>query len=159
LFNMVNEAYGSLEAANRTITALKGQNSDLEDENRRLKDQVSQRDEQADELIDERDHLQRTVINLATQVGSTPPREASAALPEKSVKLPNPPVLTDGKDPEFEDWESRIRNKLRANADHYDTETLRIAYVQNRVGGKAAKHLRPRLRAMPLTRTLPQKRC
>jgi hypothetical protein len=147
LFNMVNEAYASLEAANRTITALKGQNSDLEDENRRLKDQVSQRDEQADDLIDERDRLQRTVINLATQVGSTPSREASAALPEKSVKLPNPPVLTDGKDPEFEDWESRIRNKLRANADHYDTEALRIAYVENRVGGKAAKHLRPRLRA------------
>ena len=80
-------------------------------------------------------------------MGSTPSREASAALPEKSVKLPNPPVLTDGKDPEFEDWESRIRNKLRANADHYDTEALRIAYVENRVGGKAAKHLRPRLRA------------
>jgi hypothetical protein len=63
------------------------------------------------------------------------------------VKLPNPPVLTDGKDPEFEDWDSRMRNKLKANADHYNTEALRIAYVENRVGGKAAKHLRPRLRA------------
>jgi hypothetical protein len=71
---------------------------------------------------------------------------ASVALLEKSVKLPNPPVLTDGKDPEFEDWDSRMRNKLKANADPYNTEALRIAYVENRVGGKAAKHLRPRLR-------------
>ena len=62
------------------------------------------------------------------------------------MKLPNPPILTDGKDPEFEDWESRMRNKLKANSDHYYTEALRMAYVENRVGGKAAKHLRPRLR-------------
>ena len=161
LFNMVNEAYASLEAANRQITTLESQNttlksqnttlgsqnSDLEVENRRLKDQVSQQEEQVDELIDERDRLQRTVINLAAEVGGTPSRGASVALPEKSVKLPNPPVLTDGKDPEFEDWDSRMRNKLKANADHYNTEALRIAYVENRVGGKAAKHLRPRLRA------------
>ena len=57
LFNIVNEAYASLEAAlptaNRRITTLGSQNSDLEDENRRLKDQVSQQGEQADELIDE----------------------------------------------------------------------------------------------------------
>ena len=32
-------------------------------------------------------------------------------------------------------------------AESNDTEVLRIAYVENRVGGKAAKHLRPRLRA------------
>ena len=63
------------------------------------------------------------------------------------MKLPNPPVLADGNDPEFEDWDSRMRNKLKANVDHYNTEALRIAYVENRVGGKAVKHLRPRLRA------------
>ena len=50
------------------------------------------------------------------------------------MKLPNPPVLT----PEFEDWDSRMRNKLKANADHYNTEALRVAYVENRVGGKVA---------------------
>jgi chromosome segregation ATPase len=85
LFHMVNEAYASLEAANRQITTLESQNmtlksqnttlgsqnSDLEDENRRLKDQVSQQEEQVDELIDERDRLQRTVINLAAEVGGT----------------------------------------------------------------------------------------
>jgi hypothetical protein len=147
LFEMVNEAYKSFEVAKRTITDLRSQISDLEDENQRLKDEVGHREEQADDLIDERDRLQRTVVHLAAaQVGITPSREASTTPTEKSVKLPNPPVLTDGKDPEFEDWESRIRSKLKANEDHYNTEALRIAYVENRVGGKAAKHLRPRLR-------------
>jgi len=53
--------------------------------------------------------MQRLVVHLAaSQVGSTVSREASAARTEKSVKIPNPPVLTDGKDPEFEDWGSII---------------------------------------------------
>ena len=67
-------------------------------------------------------------------------REVSATPTEKSVKIPNPPVLTDGKDA------SEIRSKLKANTDHYNIDALRIAYVENRTGGKAAKHLRPRLR-------------
>jgi len=141
---LVNKAYESFEAANRTTTALRIEISCLEHKNQRLKDEVSQLEEQADDLIDERDRLQRTVIHLAAS--HTEPRQASATPTEKSVKIPNPPVLTNGKDPEFEDWESRIRNKLKANADHYNTEVLRISYVENRTGGKAAKHLRPRLR-------------
>ena len=139
LFNVVNEVYALLEAANRQITTMGSQNNDPEDENRRLKDQVSQQEDQADELIDERDRLQWTVINLAAEVGS---RGASVALPEKSVKLPNLPVLTDGKDPEFEDCGSRIRNKPKANAGYYIRHR-----GENRTGRKAAKHLRPRLRA------------
>jgi hypothetical protein len=71
LFNMDNEAYASLEAANRQITTLESQNttlrsqnttlrsqnmtlgsqnSDLEDENRRLKGQVSQQEEQVEQV-------------------------------------------------------------------------------------------------------------
>ena len=49
LFNMFSEMYESSEA---TIATLKSQNSDLEEENRKLKDDVSRRDEQADDLIE-----------------------------------------------------------------------------------------------------------
>ena len=77
---LVNKAYESFEAANRTITALRVEISCLEHENQRLKDEVSQREEQVDDLIDERDRLQRTVVHLAaSQVGSTVSREVSAA--------------------------------------------------------------------------------
>ena len=73
LFEMVNDAYKSFEIAKRTITDLRSQISDLEDENQRLKDEVGHREEQANDLIDERDRLQRTVIHLAAaQVGITP---------------------------------------------------------------------------------------
>jgi chromosome segregation ATPase len=149
LYDMVNEAYESFESANKTIKALKDQVNRLADENQTLRNEINRREEQADDLIEERNSMQRTIVHLAAIQANTPSRGVSAAPTEsvtaKSVKLPDPPILTDGKDPEFEDWESRMRNKLKANADHYHTEILRMAYVENRVSGKAAKHLAFRL--------------
>ncbi|OJD23554.1 hypothetical protein ACJ73_05087, partial [Blastomyces percursus] len=65
---------------------------------------------------------------------------------QRSVKLPDPPLLTDGKETKFEDWYSKMKGKLENNADHYTTEALRMAYVESRTGGNAANHLKPRLR-------------
>jgi hypothetical protein len=67
-------------------------------------------------------------------------------LPRRTTKIPDPPLLTDGKDPTYEDWRLAIDQKLVANADHFDTPTLRIAYVASRTAEKARKHLTPRLR-------------
>lgn len=41
---------------------------------------------------------------------------------------------------------AKMKAKLAANADHFGTEALRIAYIQNRVGGRAADHFAPCLR-------------
>jgi hypothetical protein len=43
-------------------------------------------------------------------------------------------------------WLSRIKNKLRENADHYPTKSMKLVYVKGLIGGKAAKHILPRLR-------------
>ena len=61
------------------------------------------------------------------------------------MKLPDPPILTNGKDPKFADWASKMRAKLRANKDYYDIKELKMAYVENRTGGDAVRHLAPRL--------------
>ena len=44
------------------------------------------------------------------------------------------------------DWLSRIKNKLRENADHYLTKSMKLAYVKGLIGGEAAKHISPQLR-------------
>jgi len=62
----------------------------------------------------------------------------------KSTKLPHPPILTDGKDPKFCDWLSRVKNKLKANSDHYPTEQIKLAYVEGLLGGDAARYARER---------------
>jgi hypothetical protein len=45
-------------------------------------------------------------------------------LPESSakklIKIPNPPILTNGKDPQFDDWLLLMKEKLRANADYFN---------------------------------------
>lgn len=57
----------------------------------------------------------------------------------KTSKIPDPPMLTDGKEPRFEDWLLLMRQKLAANADHFDTPQLRMAYVTSRCDGKSSK--------------------
>ena len=55
-------------------------------------------------------------------------------------------MLTDGKEPRFDDWLLLMNQKLTANKDHYNTAELRIAYVASLCDGKARKHITPRLR-------------
>ena len=73
----------------------------------------------------------------------------STSVPEgrssKSTKLPDPPLF-EGPGQDVDNWLSRMRNKLKANKDHFPTEELKIAYVESRVGGTAAKHIASRMR-------------
>ena len=61
----------------------------------------------------------------------------------KSAKIPDPPLLTDGKEPRFEDWLLLMTQKLEANHDHYDSPQLCCAYVASHCDGKACKHIMP----------------
>jgi hypothetical protein len=46
----------------------------------------------------------------------------------------------------FFDWLSRIKNKLRENADYYPTKSIKLAYIKGLIRGKAAKYISLRLR-------------
>ena len=59
---------------------------------------------------------------------------------QKSIKLPEPPVFTDGKNPTWDEWSSQAREKLSVNHDHFTTENSKTAWVLSRVGGDAATH-------------------
>ena len=67
----------------------------------------------------------------------------SPATPPKSAKIPNPPILTDGKDPIFENWKIQINGKLSINADHYVDEQACMIYVFGHTRGDAQNHLKP----------------
>ena len=64
---------------------------------------------------------------------------------KRSAKMPDPPKLSDGKNPTFDGWYVKIKNKLRVNADYYPTEDDKIAYIFDRTEGDAATHLEPRM--------------
>jgi hypothetical protein len=41
---------------------------------------------------------------------------------------------------------SRIKNKLRKNANYYPTKSIKLAYIKGLIKGKAAKHISLQLR-------------
>lgn len=127
LFEYVSKTMEEIEAA-------------LEQKNR----QIAAQDRQITALIEERDNYKDTIADLCvqTRIRGTPWPEQ----PKRSAKLPDPDPLTDGESPRFEDWLSRMKNKLAGNEDHYPTEVMKITYVESRTGGKAAKHLASRMR-------------
>lgn len=47
----------------------------------------------------------------------------------KTTKIPDPPMLTVGKEPRFDDWLLLMNQKLAANTDHFNTSQLGMAYV------------------------------
>jgi len=69
---------------------------------------------------------------------------AAPAAPAKSAKIPDPPILTDGKDPTFESWKIQVDGKLTVNADYFANEQACMIYVFGCTGGDAQGHLKPR---------------
>jgi hypothetical protein len=86
----------------------------------------------ANQTLD-RDRLADVLQSLSQRLGQT----KSPAAPIKSTKIPDPPILTDGKDPTFESWKLQIRGKLQVNANHFQSEEARMTYVFNRTGRDA----------------------
>jgi hypothetical protein len=102
--------------------------------------------DQASEIERLKDENQRMAQALARNLINAP-ASATAIASKRSMKLPDPPELTDGKDPRYEDWELMMKDKLKANSDHLDTPEIRMAYVVSRTKEDARKHLMPRRRA------------
>ena len=67
--------------------------------------------------------------------------QASTDRLKRSGKLPDPPLLTNNKEPTYENWKLEIKAKLQVNADHFDGLEARMAYVFSRTGGDAKTHL------------------
>jgi hypothetical protein len=118
------------------------------DEIETLREQIQTKDEAIADLIEERNRFRDAFTRQALRAheGNTP---GASPAPEarKTAKIPDPPILTDGKDPKFEDWLLRMEDKLAANADHYATPAMRLAYVKSRCGGRAAEHIVARSRS------------
>lgn len=97
-----------------------------------------------DIAIRERGDLAYRFVNLQTQSSSGTPI-VEAVTTRKTTKMPDAPMLNDGKEVRFETWETVIRQKLEANADHYPLPVYRKLYVQSRCEGKAQLHIAPRM--------------
>jgi hypothetical protein len=61
------------------------------------------------------------------------------------MKMPDPPIFS-GERSELDGWLSKMRAKFRSNADHFDSETMKIDYIESRLDSQPARHVQPRMR-------------
>ena len=120
----------------------------LEKQGIEYKDMIGRAEEQNAQLHDKLETLQAQVSELRaeTEVHQTTeaPRtrtrftdeshepyepQTNRGAPYKSTKIPDPPAFTDGKELTFDAWKRGIRNKLRANEDHYPSEFAKLTYA------------------------------
>lgn len=87
---------------------------------------------------------QATAIVEGEKRESVSPRRS--AKHERSMKLPHPPIFSDNKEVEIEEWVSAMRHKLEVNADWFPTTEFQIVYIRSRLGGDAMRHLGSRFK-------------
>ena len=143
-------------AARNDLKMYRRRNNELETE----REAVQQaRDLDIAALSNDIEHLEQQLRSTrATMTVPTPapaavayPREmtvetTASAVARRSEKQQMPPMLTDGKDPKFENWLYKVRYKLRVNHDRYPDTVSQIGLVISCCSGKAEEHLAPRLR-------------
>ncbi|KAJ5125100.1 uncharacterized protein N7515_008925 [Penicillium bovifimosum] len=109
----------------------------LEEEYARLREEMQTVQNERDSLV--------VAMKLLSSNPVSPASELAELKPRKSVKMPDPPMLKDGKEVKFMAWRSDIKKKLRFNADHYPTPDHQMAYLKSRCEGKALSHIDPRM--------------
>jgi len=130
------------EVIGRLITANNNLHSKAERTKVKFAEYKANAEAQIGSLMEQRDEYRDACARALVEQRVS----AVGTAPKRSVKIDDPKHLTDGKEPLFEHWLSRMRNKLRENADHFPTESSKIAYIENRTDGDAARHIAPRMR-------------
>ena len=116
----------------------------LRNELQRHKAQLEEKENQIDDLMAERDEYKTAYAEA--QLRSRGFTVESTKSSGKSEKVPDPPLLTDGKEPKFEDWMIEMKGKVVANADRFDNDQIKRVYLVSRTGGLARQQLSVRLR-------------
>ena len=146
--NVIAECKDMTAIKNDEVGILDQELAAAKEEIAQLKSRIKDKDTAILNLTEERDQFRDAYAQeaLQNQLNPGPVRR------EKSEKIPDPPILTDGKAPTFEDWLLRMEDKLTGNADRYPTPELRLIYVKSRCGGRAAEHIISRSRSKAMNK-------
>lgn len=114
--------------------------TELQEHKVRLED----KENQIDDLMAERDEYKTAYAEVQLRSRGSTLEDTKPS--GKTEKVPDPPLLTDGKEPKFEDWMIEMKGKFAANADRFDNDQMKRVYLVSRTGGLARQQLSVRLR-------------
>lgn len=83
--------------------------------------------------------LQQELLEKYRQGTPSSHTTTSGSNKNKSTKLPDPDVFSSGDYDQWDDFKELLQNKLLVNADHYEDDYSRIAYVLTRLSGEARR--------------------
>ena len=102
---------------------------------------LRERNQQVSDLINKRDEYAHDLLEaLRRREPSRTPENSQ----QRSVKLPDGLPLSDGTEPTFENWRKTITSKFEVNADHFNGEASKMAFLFRLTTGDAQRHLEPR---------------
>ncbi len=110
-YNEANDNVGQLQEA------YEAQDETIQELNHQIIDLQGQLGEQVAIVKHQRIQLNEAAIAAAAREREGTPTTVGSSS-GKSTKLPDAPILTDGKEPQFTAWLIQIQGKLDANADH-----------------------------------------
>lgn len=132
------------DAVIRSLADVKKNLTETTDDYNRL---AEEHDESVQRNRDEtralRDELSRLRVAQSIETGENTGLRPKS---ERSPKLPDPPMFSDNKEPDIDEWISAMRNKFQANGDWYPLDENKLTYTRSRLTGDAMKHLKSRFR-------------
>lgn len=96
---------------------------------------------------------EKCIVKRRRPLSKAPLREDdySVSHTRQTLKVPDPAIFTNGKDPTIDQWLFNMRAKFEFDSDHYFSESNKLMYAKGRVGGKAQEYLEAYLHSNSLT--------
>ena len=133
---------------------LEERNEELEKEMREMRRRDRDHEKRIAELEAENKGLREQVRELS-RTSPTPSTASHVTFsPRLSDKLPDVELFDDGKPEEYMVWERKIRRKMEANEDRYETDRRKILYASSRLTGVASQFVEPFLDGEDAIQTL-----
>jgi Zinc knuckle len=148
LFRRVLHALHDIEKYELQIDQFNNTEKDYRIDIANLTIQCEDLEKQKTQLEDQKDQLEHLLIRFSQNRQDTPDSTISTSnKSQRSTKLKDPEPL-DGKFDNgltFDNWLTKMKRKMKGNADHFDTEESRLTYVSSLVTGYAYTLIHPRL--------------
>lgn len=135
------------------ISAMQDRNIEMQEKYSDALAQVEASKARVQDLEKERDEFARHATRLAISASATVETSSAradvteTARHSKHVKITDPPALTDGKEPTYEEWKIGMEAVIDANPDRFSTPEVRKAYILGRTDSRARRLLLPRMGA------------
>lgn len=129
------------EAAQARLSQAPRYQAEVETEDGEDLESREERPYRTNTLADAMVRLQSLRTTRPSAPGDGNPGSSDAGMESSNIKFPDPPLLSDGKNPEYLHWRRQIIDKILYTAGLRSSDKAAVSYIYNRTEKKAAEIL------------------